>query len=438
MSPYLSPALVLSIFVPFNNSLSHSTHQVTMAQVNFYLKDSKAKSETLINLCFQYEGNRFKFSTGEKVHPKYWNQPAQRVKKSLIGSVEINRVLETVDNAIKKIHRTAVADGTTISNDFFRTAIKKMLNKDQGNKKSFFDYLEEFIEISIATRKANTIKKFVSLRNHLMEFQSSYRFNISFDRIDFRFYEQFTAYLINDHHHLNNTVGKYMAGLKTFMNWATDRGYNTFTSFMKFKTPNEEADIIYLTEKELMKLYSLNLKKNTRLEQVRDRFCFGCFTGLRFSDITRLRKENVKGQEMHFITQKTRDNLIVPLNDFSTELLEKYNYSFPLISNQKMNQYLKELGELAGIGDMILMTKYRGSEEIQIRNPKFMFITSHTARRTFVTLSLEKGMRAETVMSITGHKDYKVFKRYIKITNKVKSVEMKQIWKKEVKLSAVV
>ena len=102
-----------------------------------------------------------------------------------------------------------------------------------------------------------------------------------------------------------------------------------------------------------------------------------------------------------------------------------------LFSNQKTNEYLKELGELAGITESILIIKYRGIEKVEFLEPKYKFISSHTARRTFVTLSLEKGMRPETVMSITGHKDYKTFKKYIKLTDKVKLVEMNNIWSKK-------
>src|ERR1043165_9790080 len=93
-----------------------------------------------------------------------------------------------------------------------------------------------------------------------------------------------------------------------------------------------------------------------------------------------------------------------------------------------MNYYLKDLGKLLDINDITTKTRYSGKEAIEDIKPKYEFISTHTARRTFVTLSLEKGMRPETVMSITGHKDYKTLKRYIEITSKVKEMEMKKVW----------
>jgi integrase len=207
------------------------------------------------------------------------------------------------------------------------------------------------------------------------------------------------------------------------------------TNLSAFKVIKEEADIIYLTERELFKL--LNLEGLTKsLQQVRDNFCFGCFTGLRFSDIAKINKSNIKEDFIEIRTEKTRDALKIPLNQYAKEILRKYqttNYTRPLpptISNQKTNEYLKELCEMAEIDDPIEIEKFSGSKKILIKKPKYNLVTSHTARRTFVTLSLEKGIRAEVVMNMTGHKEYQTFKKYIKITDKVKLLEMNKVWDK--------
>ncbi|RZK18616.1 MAG: site-specific integrase, partial [Flavobacterium sp.] len=97
-------------------------------------------------------------------------------------------------------------------------------------------------------------------------------------------------------------------------------------------------------------------------------------------------------------------------------------------SNQKMNDYIKDIGMQAGIDSPVILTKYKGATKIEKSEPKFKFLSSHSARRTFVTLSLEKGMRPEVVMSITGHKDYATFKKYIKLTENVKLAEMNNAW----------
>jgi integrase len=175
-------------------------------------------------------------------------------------------------------------------------------------------------------------------------------------------------------------------------------------------------------------LYNLDLTNNARLERVRDVFCFSCFTGLRFSDTVTVNRGNVRGAELFITTRKTSDNLSIPLSEQATSLLVKYDCKLPSISQQKTNDYIKELGKLAGIDEPTELTKHRGAAEVKKTEPKYKFMTTHTARRTFVTLALERGMRAETVKAITGHKDDKSFKNYIKITDKIKILEMQKVW----------
>lgn len=408
-----------------------------MAKVNFYLKESNAKTDTLIYLFFSYDGNRIKYSTGETVNPKNWNSETQRVKKSVKDSFEVNNLLDNLESEIRQVYREAVLNKTKISPEFLRSSLDKRTNPKISDRTGFFDYFNEFIEVQRPTKSFRTIQKYKTLVNHLTDFQSKKRFIIEFDKIDNRFYELLTAYYINDLSLLNNSSAKYIKTLKTFLHWATDRGYNKNLLFQKFKAQEKDADIIYLSEKELFTLYNLDLDENVRLRNVRDTFCFGCFTGLRYSDIQKLRKENIKGEEIYIVSEKTSDRMIIPLNEYALNILERNNYSLPVISNQKTNEFLKELGEIAELYEPIILTKFRGAEEIQITKLKFEFLTTHTARRTFVTLSLEKGMRPEVVMKITGHKEYATFKKYIKITSKTTLLEMKSIWNSELTLKAV-
>ena len=132
-------------------------------------------------------------------------------------------------------------------------------------------------------------------------------------------------------------------------------------------------------------------------------------------------------------TEKTKDILSIPLNDFANDIINRHKENDkiqlpPIITNQKMNEYLKELGALAEINDTVERHRYSGNIKKTITTEKYNLITTHTARRTFVTLSLEKGFRPEVVMEMTGHKNYTTFKRYIKITNQVKKEEMNRLW----------
>lgn len=405
-----------------------------MSKVNFYLKDPQSKVnlkdqvETLIYMFFSYDGYRLKYSTGETILPKFWNVEDQRIKKSHKGSFEINNLLDKMDSEIKKIYREAITSNNKISPEFLRISLDKSTKPQISQKNGFFDHLNEFIIVQKVTKSPKTIQKYNTLKNHLKAFEIKKRYILEFDKIDTRFYDLLQSYFIDELQLLNNSNAKYVKTLKTFLHWATDRGINKNLQFIKFKAKEKDADIIYLTQEELFKLFNLDLSDNERLSNVRDTFCFGCFTGLRYSDIKKLKKENIKGEQIILFSDKTTEKLIVPLNKYAKEILLKNNYILPVISNQKTNKYLSELGEFAELNLPIILTKFRGAEEIQILKKKFEFITSHTARRTFVTLSLEKGMRPEVVMKITGHKNHATFKKYIKITDQTNLSEMKKVW----------
>ena len=180
-----------------------------------------------------------------------------------------------------------------------------------------------------------------------------------------------------------------------------------------------------------MAIYQAELTPGSKLDKVRDVFCFGCFTGQRYSDIANLKRDHLKGDKWHLRTIKTDKVLQVQLIDFALAILDKYKDALrplPVISNQKTNDYLKELGKLVGIDEPTSLTKRRGNEKLTNTQPKYEFISTHTARRTFITLSLEKGIRAEVIMEISGHTDYATFKKYIKISGKIADTEMIKAW----------
>ncbi|MBK9221022.1 MAG: site-specific integrase [Saprospiraceae bacterium] len=402
--------------------------------VNFYLKYPNSKVATLIYLFFSYDNKRFKYSTAETIVPKYWNDEAQRAKKSLTGSSEINRYLDRIDASIRKIYRDGKEFGKIISSEYLKENLDIALERTAKDSMSLFDHFNEFLEAQKPFKTLRTIQKYNTLQTHLLKFQRTQRHELSFEKMDSQFYERFTSFCIDELNLVNNSIAKYIKTLKSFLQWSTERDYNTNLSFKKFKAKERDADIIYLTEKELFKLYDLDLTNNCPLEAVRDVFCFGCFTGLRFSDIKKIKRENIKEGDINLVSEKTTEKIRVPLNQYSEAILKKYNYSLPVISNQKTNEHLKNLGKLGEINEPTVITRFQGVEEIQVTKPKYEFIGTHTARRTFVTLSLEKGMRPEVVMSITGHKEYNTFKKYIKLTSKVKNMDMKRIWNNENRL----
>ncbi len=403
-----------------------------MASTNFYLKPPDKKGYSRVVLVYQDLYKKFKFMTGIKVKKDRWGN-GKLLKGKITELNEVNSLLQGYKDVINEILREAMFAKKEYSISVVEKKFKMKIGEYE-KENEFYKIYEQFMENSRASKAIGTIKNYNATLRRLKDYSKHMGEPITFELINQRFYEGFMNYLINYHKVLNNTVGRHIKVLKVFLNYCKRMDIiSTNINISGFRVIKDETDIIYLTESELFKLVDLkNLPK--RLEYVRDNFCFGCFTGLRFSDIIKINHTNIKEDFIQIKTEKTRDLLKIPLSIHAKNILRKYEGMDderplpPAITNQRTNNYLKELCEIAGIDEMIEIEKFSGARKVIIKKPKFDFITSHTARRTFVTLSLEKGIRAEVVMNMTGHKEYQTFKKYIKITDNVKLVEMTRVW----------
>ena len=178
-----------------------------------------------------------------------------------------------------------------------------------------------------------------------------------------------------------------------------------------------------------MKVYNLQFPANKKyLERTRDVFCFQCFTSMRYSDVAKLRREDIEGDIIKVVTEKTGDTIRIDLNKYSRSILEKYKDDerpLPVPCNQRMNKWVKEVCFLSGIDQPITTVYYKGAERIEEVHPKYELIGTHTGRRTFICNALTMGIPAATVMEWTGHSDYKAMKPYIKIADEEKAKAMK-------------
>ncbi|MGL5261855.1 MAG: site-specific integrase, partial [Bacteroides sp.] len=196
-------------------------------------------------------------------------------------------------------------------------------------------------------------------------------------------------------------------------------------------------EVIYLTWEELIYLFDYDFKEKRYLERVRDVFCFCCFTGLRYSDAKKLTREDIFNDYIEIVTQKTTDRLKIELNDYSRSILSKYeddpllgHKALPVISNQKMNEYLKEMGRLVGFDTPTRIVYFKGNKRFEEVKPKYELLATHCGRRTFVVNALYLGIPAEVIMRWTGHSDYKSMKPYVKIVDDLKASEMSKFNRK--------
>ena len=149
----------------------------------------------------------------------------------------------------------------------------------------------------------------------------------------------------------------------------------------------------------------------------------GCWTGLRFSDFSRIEAENIQTNTITIKTQKTGKLVIIPIHWTLKMIMSKYkrktaNSLPPSISQQKLNTYIKEVGEKVGLKEMVMISKIKGGKRIDNSFPKYKLITTHTARRSFATNAFKNGIPSIAIMKITGHTTEKAFLKYIKISEK--------------------
>ena len=276
----------------------------------------------------------------------------------------------------------------------------------------------------------STYEKFAAVKNHLMNFRDG----LTFDFFDEKGLNDYVTYLRDVKEMRNSTIGKQLSFLKWFLRWAFKKGLhqnNAYDSY-KPKLKSTQKKIIFLTWEELNKLREFEIPAAKQaLDRVRDVFLFQCFTGLRYSDVFNLRRSDIKGDHIEVTTVKTSDSLIIELNNHSKAILDKYkdvafedDKVLPVITNQKMNDYLKELAELAGINEPVRQTYYRGNERIDEVTPKYALLGTHAGRRTFICNALALGIPPQVVMKWTGHSDYKAMKPYIDIADDIKANAM--------------
>ena len=387
-----------------------------------------------------FASHRIEFTTGYRIDAAKWDADKQRVKNGCTNKLkqsasDINtdllRYYTIMQEVFKEYEVKDIMPTPQEVKDSFNNKVNPT-EEVQEEQKAFWEIFNEFV--SECGKQNNwtdsTYEKFAAVKNHIKEFRAEPTF-VYFDEEGLNNYVDF---LRKTKDMRNSTIGKQLGFLKWFIRWAFKKGYHQNIAFETFKPKlkNTPKKVIFLTWDELNKLKACNIPQNKQyLERVRDVFLFCCFTGLRYSDVYNLRTSDVKADHIEITTIKTADSLVIELNNHSKAILEKYkdvhfegNKVLPVISNQKMNDYLKELGELAEINEPIRETYYKGNQRIDEVTPKYALLGTHAGRRTFICNALALGIPAQVVMKWTGHSDYKAMRPYIDIADDIKANAM--------------
>ncbi len=411
-----------------------------------------------IQYCYTAE-SKILLHTGIKIPPAYWNKKQRRITDKLPGAfgnheelnIELKRQYRIVEDLVTHAIRSNVATKgafvkKTFSPSLQTTTVQQQVKaaedretKEQRDKLDIYYQLDDYIESKKRKVSKATLTVYQNVKSHLRAFETYRKKKITFESLDFSFYEDFVDYLTFEHVHLRrreiitgvklNTIGKTIKHLRGFVKDRAKRKIIAPIDLTDFKIPEEESDAIYLTYDEIAQIYQTDLSRYPHLTEYRDLFVLACLTGLRFSDFSTLRPEDVQ-QDMLYKKQEKSDHwVIIPLrHEAKLIFTRQFRDRIPELTNPEFNKHIKTVGELAGISKPIKFSYKKGSQNVVTIKPKFDWITSHTARRSFCTNEFLAGTPVELIMKISGHKRTKDFYKYIRVTPEEAAVRIKELW----------
>ncbi len=380
-------------------------------------------------LHYYGDSNPIRISTKLKIDSNKWDKVKQKAKSANFKSKgkNINRELILHQSALEKaVQYFEQNRGFSVQN--FKNKYKEFLTPGSlsNNKQRKTNFLEFFTTIydELKAKKIDRYINYGTTLNHLNNYFK--RKNPSFEDIDMRFYKLYGNYLLS----LNlskNTISNHWKHIKAIMRDAKIQKLHSNTDYENFKRTREESDTIYLSEKELDSIYELELKGEK--DKARDYFLIGCYTGLRFSDWNQIYKNKIKNNLVTIRSKKTGDLSIIPVHSRVLAILNKYDDGIlpKKLSIQKMNKYIKAIGLQAEINEDIETRITKGGKIIKTTSPKYKLMSTHTARRTFASILVLKGVSPYLIMKITGHKTLTSFEKYVRIEDLQASVELKDV-----------
>ena len=394
----------------------------TTSSILFYIKRSKANVDGICPIYVRVTilTRRFEFSSNKYIDPKRWSQEGSNVKGTNEDSRSINSHLDNIKSKIydaeKRLYKKdIVLTSINLKNELFGiTENKRMLIpifKDHNNK------IKELIGKEYAP---GTLERYNTSLKHTINFlEWKYKLSdIEISKIDHAFITEYEFYLRSVRNCCNNTAVKYIKNFNKIIKLCIANDWLDKNPFANYKSKVKEVERVYLSEGEIQNIINKDFK-NERLSLVRDIFLFSCFTGLAYIDVKNLTRSHISigidGDKWIFThRQKTESASKIPILSVTQMIIDKYENHpqsvneeklLPILSNQKMNAYLKEIAAVCEI-----------EKEL----------TFHIARHTFATtVTLTNGVPIESVSKMLGHKNLRTTQHYAKVLDKKVSEDMK-------------
>ena len=397
--------------------------------------------ETSIYLTVSINKRYIKVNIGEKILPKCFDVKNQKVKQNYAGALELNILMERIKTDCLKGYRQLVTNNPKISSHDVKEIMQNAINPVASCEKSFIELFEEFYEKHKLKIEERSSAKYKVTLKALKQYEKAHS-KIRIEEVDCDFADDFSNFLIRTRNNTNNTITKHFRNIKCFMGHCLKNDLTDNVKFKEIRSSEDPADIFVLSWDELMKIYTLDLK-DKKLTKVRDVFCFQAFTGQRYGDIQKLCWANIVEENgrlywsLHQSKTRNTKAIKIPLMPLAVEILEKYR---PLIKpephhsvfkpycNSTANLHLKDIGFEAGLkGDLTIVRK-QGIKRQITRLKQYQRLTTHCARKSFITLSIEKGMSLSAIQRVSGHTTVKAMRPYIKLSEKFVEEELFDAW----------
>ena len=389
--------------------------------MHFYLKEPKSKNKSLIIVKYYVGKDKkyFQLSTNIKINPLNWDKIKKLPKhKRGIDGVKLRTIESKLIDINKKIQNLRIDFGKNLTIGDLKLAFNK-----KEEMIYMLDYFKSFIDerIKVGEVSDRSVIKYKTVLKKLVLFQIHKKTKYKLSDLKEDFFTSLIIYFRNNHNLYDNTVARYISVIKTFLRWCLKKGYSPPMYFQDVKVKKHETDDIALTMAEVELFTKADL--TPAQDRCRDLFLIGVYSGQRWSDYSVFDKTDVRDNVIVKRAKKTSTNSYIPLHKELKVILDKYDWELPQISQQKFNIHLKAIGKKLKINDKIKFTHSKGNLKEEEIKEKWELITSHTARRTYITLAAENNIPDHTIMDITGIRDSGTLKKYKK-SNKESNVEL--------------
>lgn len=407
----------------------------------------KKSNPSNLNIRF-YHGRNIDCNAKSNIllNPNDWSEKMQKFKPNVNIALK-SELMPLIENLKKEILRMFTLDytkGEDINSKWLTKVVNNYHKRPEGieeYKIYFSSFIENFAKES-ETRvnfksgkiiSSRTIQKYKTVKKIIEEYENLKKIRLKITDVDLSFHKEFVSFLKIEKKYSNTVIEKNISTIKGFIKEAKEQKLDTNSEAesSKFTFRRDEPIDTYLNKDEINLIFNLNLSDDEKLDNARDLFIIGLWTGLRISDLSRI-QDFLFNEDRIVVaeTQKTGSTVKIPIHPQVKYVLSKRNNNVPrIISSQKFNEYIKEVCKKAGINEIILGNiKNPKTNRKEIGHyPKWKLISSHTCRRSFAT-NLYGERDDATIMAITGHKSHSQFMKYIKTTQEEHVEKLAKYW----------